>query len=200
MLGGKANTSHNHNSAYLGINAKASSSYTTDHISHQSMADNTTANTYCGNFWSDGSSVFGTGWGGWYSAFNSANQDYGSQIFVSEKSDRMFFRRLYGSKWYAPLEVIHSANIGSQSVNYANSAGSATNATYTNWLRTSSHADHLFHTDWDGTYFWTYVTASDGGYRAVRVARSDSSGSADYAARSAGDGAFYISGYQIYVG
>lgn len=96
---------------------------TATHISYQSSSDNTIANTYCGNFWSDGRSVFGTGWGGWYSAFNSANQDFGSQIFVSENSDRMFFRRLYNSKWYAPLEVIHSANIGSQSVNYANSAG-----------------------------------------------------------------------------
>ena len=61
-------------------------------------------------------------------------------------------------------------------------AGSATNATYANWLRTSSHSDHLFHTEWDNAgYFWTYVTAGDGGYRAVRVARSDSAANADHA-------------------
>ena len=60
-------------------------------------------------------------------------------------------------------------------------AGSATNATYANWLRTSSHSDHLFHTEWDGGYFWTYVTAGDGSYRAVRVARSDSATYADNA-------------------
>ena len=61
------------------------------------------------------------------------------------------------------------------SVNYA------TNSGYANWLRTSSHTDHLFHTEWDGSYFWTYVTAGDGGYRAVRVERSNSSGYADSA-------------------
>ena len=67
----------------------------------------------------------------------------------------------------------------------ATTAATATNATYANWLRTSSHSDHLFHTEWDNAgYFWTYVTAGDGGYRAVRVARSDSSGYAD----SAGNG------------
>jgi len=71
--------------------------------------------------------------------------------------------------------LITSANIGSQSVNYA------TNSGYTNWLRTSSHTDHLLHTEWDGSYFWTYVTAGDGGYRAVRVERSNSSGWADSA-------------------
>ena len=54
-------------------------------------------------------------------------------------------------------------------------AGSATNAGYANWLRTSSHSDHLFHTEWDNAgYFWTYVTTGGGEYRAVRVARSDS--------------------------
>ena len=64
-------------------------------------------------------------------------------------------------------------------------AATATNATYANWLRTSSHSDHLFHTDWDNVgYFWTYVTASDGSYRPVRVERSNSSGYAD----SAGNG------------
>ena len=57
-------------------------------------------------------------------------------------------------------------------------AGSATNATYANWLRTSSNSDYLFHTEWDGGYFWTYVTAGDGSYRPVRVARSDSAATA----------------------
>ena len=58
-------------------------------------------------------------------------------------------------------------------------AATATNATYANWLRTSSHSDHLFHTEWDNAgYFWTYVTAGNGDYRAVRVARSDSAATA----------------------
>ena len=42
-------------------------------------------------------------------------------------------------------------------------AATATNATYANWLRTSSHSHHLFHTDWDNAgYLWTYVTAGNG--------------------------------------
>ena len=58
-------------------------------------------------------------------------------------------------------------------------AATATNATYANWLRTSSHSDHLFHTEWDNAgYFWTYVTTGNGDYRAVRVARSDSAATA----------------------
>lgn len=98
---------------------------------------------------------------------------------------------LWGGEDGVNMYVYNPSNF---SVNYANSAGSAT---YASWLRASSHSDHLFHTDWDGSFFWTYVTAPDGGYRAVRVARSDS---AAYAERSMNNGAFYISGYQIYVG
>ena len=60
----------------------------------------------------------------------------------------------------------------------ATTAATATNATYTNWLRTSSNSDYLFHAEWDGGYFWTYVTAVDGSYRPVRVARSDSAATA----------------------
>ena len=82
---------------------------------------------------------------------------------------------LWGGEDGTNMYVYNPSNF---SVNYANSAG------YANWLRTSSHSDHLFHTEWDGGYFWTYVTAGDGGYRPVRVARSDSSGYAD----SAGNG------------
>ena len=85
---------------------------------------------------------------------------------------------------FRPLVVNLATGICSinGNANSAGSAGSATNATYANWLRTSSHSDHLFHTEWDNAgYFWTYVTAGDGGYRAVRVARSDSAASADRA-------------------
>ena len=89
---------------------------------------------------------------------------------------------------FRPLVVNLATGICSinGNANSAGSAGSATNATYANWLRTSSHSDHLFHTEWDNAgYFWTYVTAGDGGYRAVRVARSDSSGNADTATKAA---------------
>ena len=79
---------------------------------------------------------------------------------------------LWGGEDGTNMYVYNPSNF---SVNYANSAG------YTNWLRTSSHTDHLLHTEWDGGYFWTYVTAGDGGYRAIRVERSNSSGWADSA-------------------
>ena len=49
--------------------------------------------------------------------------------------------------------------------NSAAKADTATNATYANWLRTSSHSDHLFHTEWDKRIFLTYVTAGDGRLR-----------------------------------
>lgn len=91
----------------------------------------------------------------------------------SSNGNGLYYRSGWNDDKKAWRCFIDSANIGSQSVNYA------TNSGYTNWLRTSSHTDHLFHTEWDGTYFWTYVTASDGGYRAVRVERSNSSGYAD---------------------
>ena len=98
---------------------------------------------------------------------------------------------LWGGEDGTNMYVYNPSNF---SVNYANSAG------YANWLRTSSHSDHLFHTEWDGGYFWTYVTAGDGGYRAVRVARSDSAANADYASRSTNNGGFYINNYLVTIG
>lgn len=77
----------------------------------------------------------------------------------------------------------------------ATTATTATNATYANWLRTSSHSDHLFHTEWDRAgYFWTYVTTGTGEYRAVRVARSDSSSNADTATKLAAKRTIALSG------
>ena len=93
----------------------------------------------------------------------------------------------HDDRYYTENEVNNLLNgKANTSGTYSNltvgNAGSATNAGYANWLRTSSHSDHLFHTEWDNAgYFWTYVTAGNGDYRAVRVARSDSSGYADIA-------------------
>ena len=93
----------------------------------------------------------------------------------------------HDDRYYTENEVNNLLNgkantSGTYSSLTVGNAGSATNATYANWLRTSSHSDHLFHTEWDNAgYFWTYVTTGDGGYRAVRVARSDSAASADRA-------------------
>lgn len=97
----------------------------------------------------------------------------------------------------------------------ADSATNATNATYatradestnTYNLRATSHADHFVRSEWDGSYFWTWVRAPDGGYRAVLVERAksagyaDSAGTAVYASRSANNGSFFINGYEVSVG
>lgn len=97
----------------------------------------------------------------------------------------------------------------------ADSATNATNATHattadestnTYNLRATSHADHFVRSEWDGSYFWTWVRAPDGGYRAVLVERAksagyaDSAGTAGYASRSANNGSFFINGYEVSVG
>lgn len=98
---------------------------------------------------------------------------------------------------------------------HASTADSATNATHattadestnTYNLRATSHADHFVRSEWDGSYFWTWVRAPDGGYRAVLVERAksagyaDSAGTAVYASRSANNGSFFINGYEVSVG
>ena len=97
----------------------------------------------------------------------------------------------------------------------ADSATNATNATHattadestnTYNLRATSHSDHFVRSEWDGSYFWTWVRAPDGGYRAVLVERAksagyaDSAGTAGYASRSANNGSFFINGYEVSVG
>lgn len=108
-----------------------------------------------------------------------------------------------------------SGNVSITRVNSAASADSATNATHattadestnTYNLRATSHADHFVKSEWDGSYFWTWVRAPDGGYRAVLVERAksagyaDSAGTAGYASRSANNGSFFINGYEVSVG
>lgn len=96
----------------------------------------------------------------------------------------------HDDRYYTENEVNNLLNgKANTSGTYSNltvgNAGSATNATYANWLRTASHPDYLFRAEWDGAYFWTYVNDPAGSYVAVRVARSDSSGNADTATRLA---------------
>lgn len=108
-----------------------------------------------------------------------------------------------------------SGDVSITRVNSSASADSATNATHattadestnTYNLRATSHADHFVRSEWDGSYFWTWVRAPDGGYRAVLVERAksagyaDSAGTAGYASRSANNGSFFINGYEVSVG
>lgn len=108
-----------------------------------------------------------------------------------------------------------SGDVSITRVNSSASADSATKATHattadestnTYNLRATSHADHFVRSEWDGSYFWTWVRAPDGGYRAVLVERAklagyaDSAGTAGYASRSANNGSFFINGYEVSVG
>jgi hypothetical protein len=53
-----------------------------------------------------------------------------SQMAFDWASDQAWFRRQTGDVWSTWREFIHSGNIGSQSVNYANSAGAASTVTH----------------------------------------------------------------------
>lgn len=85
----------------------------------------------------------------------------------------------------------------------ATNATTADESTNTYNLRATSHSDHFVRTEWDGTYFWTWVRAPDGGYRAVLVERAKLAGYADSAgtaSRSTNNGSFFINGYEVSVG
>lgn len=104
---------------------------------------------------------------------------------------------LWGGEDGTNMYVYNPANF---SVNRANEAVEAANA-YN--LRATSHSDHFVKSEWDGSYFWTWVRAPDGGYRPVRVERANSAGYADNAgtaSRSTNNGSFFISGYEISIG
>ena len=66
-----------------------------------------------------------------------------------------------GANWY---ELIHAGNISSQSVNYANSAGSCSSAVYT--METSVEQNSVYNTSGKE---WSYLSSlrSDGAYGAV---------------------------------
>lgn len=72
--------------------------------------------------------------------------DYGAQLFApcgddSKKPNSLFFRTSLSDSWNPWQEVIHSGNIGSQSVNYASSAGSSSKATRSELLRINDSRD-----------------------------------------------------------
>ena len=54
--------------------------------------------------------------------------DYHSQLFFDTGGDRLYLRNANAGTWGSWLTIIHSGNIGSQSVSYATSAGSAGSA------------------------------------------------------------------------
>lgn len=63
---------------------------------------------------------------GFSGGFISADDgDYGFQMFGAGSTHKLFFRPLFNGSFRDWSEIIHSGNIGSQSVNYATSAGNA---------------------------------------------------------------------------
>lgn len=92
------------------------------------------------------------------------------------------------------------------SADTAKSATKATNATTadestnTYNLRATSHSDHFVRSEWDGSYFWTWVRAPDGGFRPICVTRALSADNAGTASRSTNNGSFFINGYEVSVG
>ncbi len=102
-----------------------------------------------------------------------------------------------------------SGNVSITRVDSAASADSATNATHattadkstnTYNLRATSHADHFVRSEWNGSYFWTWVRAPDGGFRPICVTRALSADNAGTASRSTNNGSFFINGYEVSVG
>ena len=166
-LNGKSDTSHNHNSTYLGINAKATSASSADSattISQKIDASGLSNTNYPNNGTYVPTMNFLSYWNGSYSSKGASNLNY-----------------------CANGVIIGSNNIGSQSVNYANSAGAVAWSNVSGKPTIPSNTNQL--TNGAG-----FITSSGS------CNYANSAGSAGYASRSAGNGAFYISGYQIYVG
>ena len=148
-------------------------------------------------------------------AMHYSNSDsarfHGWQMVCSQEANNRWFWR---SAWDSPrswVEMIHSGNIGSQSVNYASSAGSLSSMNISQFTNNSgyitspgnitrlwaeSHSgDYYIRNNWTGTH-WHITSNHPSG---VRVAYADSAGSAgsagsaDTASRATrANGNFYI--------
>ena len=82
----------------------------------------------------------------WYHAYPAAPTTWGSQLVQDYRTGRAYYRGRNSGTWSGWLTGIDSGNIGSQSVNYANSAGSApasggTSTTATNVYHYASRTD-----------------------------------------------------------
>ena len=119
----------------------------------------------------------------------------------------------HGSYYQPASTAITTSNIGSQSVNYAASAGSASTAGSTTQFMSTSHAgSYWLVNNWDGTY-WSVTSNHGAGVRVARADSAGSAGSASYATylsgapastngsdgwwRSAGQAGWYNSDYSV---
>lgn len=84
---------------------------------------------------------------------------------------------LWGSNDGTNMYIWNPSNF---SVNYANSAGSASSCNYANYVYCSSHiGSWRLSSDWDGSYFW--LTAAYSGSLPCAVSYASSAGSTSYA-------------------
>lgn len=81
--------------------------------------------------------------------FHREISDYHTDLVTSLYYDRLFFRRRTERGYQTWRELIHSGNIGSQSVNYANSAGSVAWANITG----KPFEHHVYS---NGAYTWNW--------------------------------------------
>ena len=97
---------------------------------------------------------FGDWWNWMTVAGNSwqSSNNYSFQIAHAFHSDDAYIRRMTNGTAYGWRALITSANIGSQSVNYANSAGSATTATTATVASQLNKYGDIYGQDWNGYY------------------------------------------------
>ena len=91
--------------------------------------------------------------------FHRSISIYHTDLVTSLYHDRLFFRRKTEEGYHTWRELIHSGNIGSQSVNYANSAGSVAWGNVTgkpfNWSGQSGQPTWLWGSN-DGTNYYVW--------------------------------------------
>ena len=127
----------------------------------------------------------GTAWHDtlWINGYSGGDVPYMCALHFKRNSEPRFAISSqvdYGTGYGTMYEVITKYNIGSQSVNYASSAGSASSCDYANYVYCSSHiGSWRLSSDWDGSYFW--LTAAYSGSLPCAVSYASSAGSTSYA-------------------
>jgi hypothetical protein len=107
-----------------------------------------------------GGSTHYVGLQGLHYNFQNSSQAYGFQMACAGEADNRFFWRSAWPNMRSWVEMIHSGNIGSQNVNYATTAGTASFASNSGNTNSVSNAT-------GGTYTWTginYFRSNLGGY------------------------------------
>lgn len=208
-LSGKSDTSHNHNSAYLGISAKAESAKSADSVAWANVSGKPSSFTPSGHTHDD-RYYTETEVNNLLAGKSNTNHTH-SYISTSASCNKNWNWSgqggqpswLWGGNDGTNMYVYNPSNF---SVNYANSAGSASSAGYAseaghgNLLATYADDGHYLCPDrYDGWNTRLYMTYGDKSVKAnnVHVYYADISGSATYASRSANNGGFYISGYLV---